>query len=252
MEAEKSRWWWGWMGAHWVWPRSREEQTLLLLRGCGGGGGLGQQVEICGVLSSEDAFSLLRPLPRPSQKPFVLAQRYVDRPLLVEGRKFGIRVWVLVTGYNPLRAYLHTNGLVLFSTHGWVRGWVRGRAQEGSCWSGLCSHGPMRWVCGGGRMGCSRDAREGGDALAGRMGVICGGPEKAGLLGAGKGPICTPTAWCCSAHTSAHAGGHAGGGGGGRGRRGLEDWGIPRMGTVAVSFAGQRCCGTTKLGINFA
>ncbi|KXZ53247.1 TTL5 protein [Gonium pectorale] len=56
---------------------------------------------------------------RPTQKPYVLAQRYVDRPLLVEGRKFGIRVWVAVTGFNPLRAYLHANGLVLFSTHGY-------------------------------------------------------------------------------------------------------------------------------------
>jgi hypothetical protein len=27
-------------------------------------------------------------------KPYVLAQRYVERPLLVNGRKFGLRVWV--------------------------------------------------------------------------------------------------------------------------------------------------------------
>ncbi|GIL99848.1 hypothetical protein Vretimale_4813 [Volvox reticuliferus] len=60
-----------------------------------------------------------RPRRRPTQKPYVLVQRYVDRPLLVDGRKFGIRVWVAVTGFNPLRAYLHVNGLVLFSTHGY-------------------------------------------------------------------------------------------------------------------------------------
>lgn len=61
----------------------------------------------------------LQPLQRRSgQKPYVLAQRYVDNPLLVDGRKFGIRVWVVVTGFNPLRAYIHANGLVLFSTHG--------------------------------------------------------------------------------------------------------------------------------------
>lgn len=45
------------------------------------------------------------------------AQQYVANPLLIQGRKFGIRVWVLVTGHNPLRVYMHTNGLVLFSTH---------------------------------------------------------------------------------------------------------------------------------------
>ena len=40
--------------------------------------------------------------------------------MLVEGRKFGIRLWAVVTSADPLRAYLHTKGLVLFSTHGWV------------------------------------------------------------------------------------------------------------------------------------
>ena len=45
------------------------------------------------------------------------AQRYVADPLLIQGRKFGIRVWVLVTGHDPLRVYMHANGLVLFSTH---------------------------------------------------------------------------------------------------------------------------------------
>ncbi len=55
---------------------------------------------------------------RTISKPYVMAQRYVERPLLVDGRKFGIRVWVLVLGPTPLRAYLHTNGLILFATHG--------------------------------------------------------------------------------------------------------------------------------------
>ncbi len=49
-------------------------------------------------------------------KPFVQAQRYVSDPLLIHGRKFGLRVWVLVCGCDPMRAYLHTNGLVLFAT----------------------------------------------------------------------------------------------------------------------------------------
>lgn len=53
---------------------------------------------------------------KPDAKPFVVAQRYVDNPLLINGCKFGIRVWVLVTSTRPYRAYLHQNGLVLFST----------------------------------------------------------------------------------------------------------------------------------------
>lgn len=59
---------------------------------------------------------------REGAKPYVLAQTYVPDPMLIDGRKFGIRVWVVVTGHNPLRAYLHCNGLVLFSTSRWVGG----------------------------------------------------------------------------------------------------------------------------------
>lgn len=52
----------------------------------------------------------------PSAKPFVLAQRYVSDPLLIDGCKFGIRLWLLVTGVEPFTAYVHNQGLVLFST----------------------------------------------------------------------------------------------------------------------------------------
>ncbi len=50
------------------------------------------------------------------RKPYVMAQQYVADPLLISGRKFGIRVWVAVCGPNPLRAYIHDKGLVLFAT----------------------------------------------------------------------------------------------------------------------------------------
>lgn len=45
-----------------------------------------------------------------------LAQRYVTDPLLIGGRKFGLRLWALVPGASPLRAYLHAGGLALFSS----------------------------------------------------------------------------------------------------------------------------------------
>lgn len=44
-----------------------------------------------------------------------LAQQYIADPMLINGHKFGIRVWVLVPDVAPLRVYLHCNGLVLFS-----------------------------------------------------------------------------------------------------------------------------------------
>ena len=43
-------------------------------------------------------------------------RRYITDPLLISGRKFGLRLWALVPGAQPLRAYLHANGLALFSS----------------------------------------------------------------------------------------------------------------------------------------
>eukprot|EP00929_Paragymnodinium_shiwhaense_P073793 TRINITY_DN37698_c0_g1_i1.p1 TRINITY_DN37698_c0_g1~~TRINITY_DN37698_c0_g1_i1.p1 ORF type:complete len:744 (+),score=144.35 TRINITY_DN37698_c0_g1_i1:62-2233(+) len=53
--------------------------------------------------------------PRPRLSEFVV-QRYVSKPLLVDGYKFDCRCYIVVTSIVPLRAYLFEEGLARFCT----------------------------------------------------------------------------------------------------------------------------------------
>ena len=52
-------------------------------------------------------------IPRDSSK--YIAQRYIPNPLLLGGRKFHIRLYLVITNLQPLRAILHREGLVLLA-----------------------------------------------------------------------------------------------------------------------------------------
>ncbi|CAE7656939.1 Ttll5 [Symbiodinium sp. CCMP2456] len=45
-----------------------------------------------------------------------IIQRYIPNPLLIGGRKFDMRIYVVVLSYDPLKVYVNDEGLVRFAT----------------------------------------------------------------------------------------------------------------------------------------
>lgn len=50
------------------------------------------------------------------QEKDLLVQRYVKTPLLVDGKKFDLRLYALIKGYGPIEAYLANEGLARLCT----------------------------------------------------------------------------------------------------------------------------------------
>ncbi|KAF7634666.1 hypothetical protein Mgra_00005914 [Meloidogyne graminicola] len=55
-----------------------------------------------------------------SQK--LVISRYIDRPLLINGLKWDLRIYVLVTSFYPLIVYVYSDGLARFAVHTYKNG----------------------------------------------------------------------------------------------------------------------------------
>ena len=49
----------------------------------------------------------------PLKEAYVIS-RYIENPMLVGGKKFDLRIYVLVTSYRPLRVYQYVHGFARF------------------------------------------------------------------------------------------------------------------------------------------
>ena len=48
-------------------------------------------------------------------------QRYIDNPLLIQGKKFDLRLYVMIRGIDPIEAYFYKEGMARFATHNYKK-----------------------------------------------------------------------------------------------------------------------------------
>ena len=74
------------------------------------------------ILKDEAEFKFLLKKSKSLNITQYLISRYIDKPHLINKKKYDLRIYVLVASFSPLRIYLCNNGLVRFATEDFKRG----------------------------------------------------------------------------------------------------------------------------------
>ena len=95
----------------------KSPQSTWIMKPCGKSQGAG--IFLINKLSKLKKWSreVKVPLhPQLGSKESYVISRYIDNPLLIGGKKFDLRLYVLVTSFRPLKAYLFRHGFCRFCT----------------------------------------------------------------------------------------------------------------------------------------
>ena len=68
------------------------------------------------LLRGESEYKYLYKRSTQNCSPQYLISKYIDKPHLLNNKKYDLRIYVLVASFTPLRIYLYSNGLVRFAT----------------------------------------------------------------------------------------------------------------------------------------
>lgn len=82
----------------------KQKKSLWIAKPCASSCGRG-----ISVVTTSQAWAM-------AEKKKVLVQRYLSNPYLINNKKFDLRIYVLVSGVDPLRVYIHNEGLTRIST----------------------------------------------------------------------------------------------------------------------------------------